>query len=159
MGNEVPKINTRSVGHNPIAIANHFIKLSKGRKPLYLLALIKLPYIAHGFTLAILNEPLSYEPAEVWPYGPVFPSIFYAFKKQPKPFEEPLDYSDSPLFFSDNHRKIMQITYDKYHKFTASQLSAMTHAEGTPWSKARENKDLIINNDEIRQYYLNLLNQ
>ena len=59
-------------GHDPILIANYFIKLKPPN--LTLLKLIKLCYISHGFTLALTNKPLSSEPAGAWQYGP---SVFH----------------------------------------------------------------------------------
>ena len=42
------------------------------------LQVIKLAYIAHGFTLALLGRSLVPEPIEAWRYGPVIPSIYTA---------------------------------------------------------------------------------
>ena len=72
-------------GHNPIAIANHFIDLSPNG--LTLMQLLKLSYISHGFTLALLDKPLADEYAEAWRFGPVFPSIYHEFKKKSGPIK------------------------------------------------------------------------
>ena len=43
--------------------------------------LIKLSYIAHGWTLAILDNPLFKDIVEAWRYGPVVPDIYHRYKK------------------------------------------------------------------------------
>ena len=72
-------------GHDPVAIANYFIGLYELDKKnsgegLDLMQLLKLSYLAHGFKLGITGHPLSNENLEAWRYGPVFPSIYQAFK-------------------------------------------------------------------------------
>lgn len=42
---------------------------------------IKMAHIAHGYSLAIHNEPLVDEAVEAWKYGPVVPSLYYRAKK------------------------------------------------------------------------------
>ena len=68
-------------GHEPVAIANHFIELNPDG--LTLMQLLKLSYIAHGFKLGLDLGPLSRELAQAWKYGPVFPSIYHKFKYNP----------------------------------------------------------------------------
>ena len=72
------KINNH--GHDPINIASFLFTLIDNNKPLTLIHLNKLPYIAHGFCLALTDQPLSNEEPEAWPHGPVFKSIFNKFK-------------------------------------------------------------------------------
>jgi len=42
--------------------------------------LIKLVYIAHGWTLGLYNQPLIGKQVEAWTYGPVIPSVYHDFK-------------------------------------------------------------------------------
>ena len=144
-------------GYNAISIANYFIRLSieKTGYGLYLLPLIKLPYIAHGFTLAITENPLCCEPVEVWPYGPVYSSIYHAFKDKPSPKTclENVQYKK----FSDTEREIMEHTFKVYGGLPSEDLSALTHQPKTPWSIVKERRDKIIPDNEIKTYYKGLL--
>ncbi len=42
--------------------------------------LLKLIYLAHGCSLAILERPLIDEPIEAWRYGPVVGNVYHALK-------------------------------------------------------------------------------
>jgi hypothetical protein len=65
-----------------LQIANEFISLAKERgEPLSNMKLQKLVFIAHGWSLAILNKPLFYEDVCAWRYGPVVPKLYDALIK------------------------------------------------------------------------------
>ena len=158
-----------SQGHNPVTIANHFIGLSANG--LTLMQLLKLSYISHGFTLALLDKPLADEYAEAWKFGPVFPSIYHEFKYE-KPGERITDKAkranmqknileDFTSNFDKNEKEIMDFTHEKYGKLDGWKLSAITHAEGTPWHTAWKDGKYIrgfsISNDKIKTYYQSLI--
>ena len=159
-------------GHNPIAIANYLIGLSEG-KGLTLMQLLKLSYISHGFTLALLDKPLADEYAEAWKFGPVFPSIYHEFKyEKPKPIKEKAKrlteinnkqvLEDFSSTFDRDEEKIIEVTYKDYGDLTGWELSAITHAKDTPWYKAWEEGEHIrgfsISNEEIKNHYKKLMN-
>ena len=154
--------------HNPIAIANHFIDLSQ--KGLTLMQLLKLSYISHGFTLALLDKPLADEYAEAWKFGPVFPSIYHEFKyEKPGPIKEQAKKAnmmndrleDFVSNFDKNEKTIMEFTHEKYGNLDGWQLSAITHAKDTPWHKAWKEGQHIrgfsISNEEIKKHYKALM--
>ena len=60
--------------HRPEAIANEFLRRA-GSNGLTQMQLQKLVYIAHGWTLAIRNEPLVNARLEAWERGPVYPEL------------------------------------------------------------------------------------
>ena len=144
-------------GYNAISIANYFIKLSieKNGFGLYLLPLIKLPYIAHGFTLALTENPLCFESVEVWQYGPVYSNIYHAFKGRPSP-KQCLEGGTTPEFKKTEER-IMKHTFKIYGCLSSIELSAITHQPGTPWSNAKREKKTYIEDEDIKIYYKNLL--
>ena len=152
-------------GHNPLAIANEFIGLSNDNG-LSLMQLLKLSYISHGFTLALLNEPLSNEYVQAWKYGPVFPSIYNNFKYTVNPYKikKPvLVYSEG---FNENEHGIIKYVQDQYAKMQGWELSALTHAEDTPWFKSWEEckksgfiRGYTIKNEDIKKYYQNLIDK
>ena len=157
-----------SQGHNPIAIANHFIDLSQ--KGLTLMQLLKLSYISHGFTLALLDQPLADEYAEAWKFGPVFPSIYHEFKyEKPRLIKDKAKrvnmkintLEDFVSNFDKNEKIIMEFTHKKYGPLDGWRLSAITHAPDSPWYKAWEEgkhiRGFSISNDEIKRYYKSLI--
>ena len=157
-------------GHDPVAIANYFIDLSSPNG-LTLMQLLKLSYIAHGFKLALLDEPLADEYAEAWKFGPVFPSIYHEFKyEKPGLIKDKAKWADmkknilQPVSsnFNVNEETIMRLTYEKYGTLSGWKLSAITHAPGTPWHEAwQEGKHIrgySITNEKIKEHYTNLIN-
>ena len=161
------------MGYSAKAVANYFLDLAaKEGVALSPLKIQKLVYIAHGWHLALYNEPLvDDECAEAWEYGPVFPSIYHEFKHFGRaPITEPaidIEYSE----FSEewetwkpridgkdkNTRAFLNHIGKLYKDFTGGQLSALTHEEGTPWEKTRNEKGRIrnahIENQDIEEYY------
>ena len=151
-------------GHNPLAVANFFIKKRKEERGIPLMKLIKLCYFAHGFTLALNDDILIDEYAEAWKYGPVYPSIFHEFKavglikKLATRYNLELEkieewHSD----FSDYESSIMEKVNDIYGKMTGRELSIITHRENSPWAKAWKKGENIrgfsICNKEIKNYF------
>ena len=151
--------------HNPIAIANYFIK--KSNYTLSLMQILKLSYISHGFKLGLSEKPLSKELAQAWQYGPVFPGIYHEFKWQPGKMIKKLGTGENDLDipiesdFDYDDKKIMDVVYEIYGDFSGEKLSALTHKEGTPWYKSYYESDspgkdfygVSIPNKEIQEYY------
>ena len=161
-------MSLQNQGHDPVAIANYFIDLSP--KGLTLMQLLKLSYISHGFTLAFLDKPLADEYAEAWKFGPVFPSIYHEFKyEKPRLITNKAKWADMETrtlkavssHFDKEEKTIMKLNYEKYGSLDGWQLSAITHAEGTPWYKAWEEGQHIrgfsISNNEIKNHYQALI--
>ncbi|MBC7773132.1 MAG: SocA family protein [Pyrinomonadaceae bacterium] len=115
----------------------------------------KLIYYAHGWCLALTNKPLINEQVEAWQWGPVIPSVYHEFKacgnapikgsrytdvtvvprgSDGKPkflFSKPtLDESTAE---GKTAKSIVDKVWSEYNKFSAIQLSAMTHRPGSPW--------------------------
>jgi uncharacterized phage-associated protein len=66
----------------PLAVANAVLDEARDQgKSLTIMQLLKLVYIAHGWSLALLNVPLVNEEPEAWQHGPVFPSIYREFRR------------------------------------------------------------------------------
>ena len=152
-------------GHNPIAIANEFIEMSKG-EGVYLTKLLKLCYVAHGFTLAILHKPLADEYVQAWEYGPVLVSIYHEFKhmghslvrKKGQTLTD--DYSgltDMTSDFSPDERDIIRSVFEGHRGITAQRMTVLTHADDGPWAHAWKEGKYIrgysISNDLIKKYY------
>ena len=144
------------LGYSPISVANFIIELSikLEQENLTILKLLKLCYISHGFTLAVNNRPLVAEHAQVWEYGPVFPSIYHAFKIINPPITNTI-YCQSESM-AENDRVIIKLVNKKYGTLNGLELSALTHAKGTPWAQAKNANKTIIDNKIIKDYYKQL---
>jgi uncharacterized phage-associated protein len=160
------------------AIANEFIKLAReSKRPLSPLKLQKLVYFAHGWYLALVGKPLINEPVQAWKFGPVIPSLYHAFKHYEKesvtnslPGEDvwsPLvlggpvnQYSvDDGPDEGENEvaKQIIKRVWEVYGRFSAVQLSNLTHAPDSPWSNTPDKdkrRSVEIDQDLIRAYFL-----
>ena len=122
--------------------------------------ILKLSYIAHGFTLALLGKPLSKEPVKAWQFGPVFPSIYREFRRDRDPMriKKPIDgYPDN---FENAEKEIMKKVFALYGKMDAWELSELTHEDDTPWYKVfceDGNDGKIIKDAAIKKYYEDLI--
>ena len=137
-------------------IAEYFLLLAKEQgEAITPLKMQKLIYFAHGWNLAIQGVPLVNEDVKAWPYGPVIPSIYAAYKKYGRlaiPADKECEKIDEGLQGDTSTTTILNKVWDVYRKFTAFQLSNMTHEPGTPWQKT--NTEDTISNEEIRKYFL-----
>lgn len=113
----------------------------------------KLVYIAHGWHLAILGKPLIDESVQAWQWGPVVPSLYGDFKQYGStPIVLPTRID--PVKLPKETEEILNKVWGVYKRFTAMELSSLTHREGTPWSKAfRPYAKLEIDDKEIMTHY------
>jgi uncharacterized phage-associated protein len=105
----------------------------------------KLLYFCHGHSLLWLGEPLVKNHFEAWVHGPVVKVVYDAFKSfEFKPIvgrAEAFDYvvGDSRPVSYENMQDVecdlVVRIVGQYCSFTAEQLEAFTHREGTPWSE------------------------
>ncbi|MGI9250185.1 MAG: Panacea domain-containing protein [Pseudohongiellaceae bacterium] len=141
-------------------VANWFITCAvKDDRPLTIMVLVKLVYIAHGWHLALRDKPLVSGPIEAWRHGPVVVDVYKTFRpkvkgntitRPDKKFGTIRDPDD--CFF-------LQKIYNSYTKKEAWELSYLTHSAGGPWDVARNEMGLFVRipDDLIRKHYLNML--
>ncbi|TXK74611.1 DUF4065 domain-containing protein [Mesonia sp. K4-1] len=123
------------MAYSPTTIANYFIQEKAKFGKLTSMKLIKLVYLAYSWyiTLNGKNKPLTLEKAQAWKYGPVFPSLYKVIKREGKiNVSEPLP-NDKEETISKEDSEFLEKIWDLYGKYNGVELSAMTHAEGTPW--------------------------
>ena len=144
-------------GHDPLAIANRFVeKAVLARRPLTILHLVKMVYLAHGWCLGFTGRPLISTPVQAWRHGPVIPEVYGEFRPQGiyniamTAFDENGDVIRAKL--SEREEDIVDQVYDNYSPLSARRLSALTHAEGSPWSRTK-GYYAPIPNAAIREYY------
>ena len=148
------------------AIANQFFPLAqRAGNPLTNMRIQKLVFIAHGWSLAINDQPLTIDDPEAWDYGPVYRDLYKSLRDYGSNYiTRPILYSDY-LQFADNNEAVAPVTqqeqqlitavWENYGHFRAFQLSALTHVEGSPWSRAyAEGQNTVIGRQGIREFFL-----
>ncbi|MFG1837664.1 Panacea domain-containing protein [Micromonospora sp. NPDC049175] len=115
----------------------------------------KLVYYCQGWHLAREGALLFPEPIEAWREGPVVPPLYRHHRRQLIVSEWP--HGEAARLTPDQHRTVQWVT-DEYGKFSASELSLMTHNE-LPWRAARgalpesASSSARISTDLMRTYY------
>jgi uncharacterized phage-associated protein len=157
------------------AVANEFLNLAKAEgKEITPMQMQKLVFFAYGWYLAITGERLLDERVEAWQWGPVIPSLYSEFKRfGSSPIKEParhVEFTSGRVGLvpdrleSENPTKdmaaraIIRRVWEVYGRYSASQLSNMTHAPDSPWSKTpeKEIRGTDISDSLIREYFLAL---
>lgn len=153
---------------NAMAVANYFVKLSTDNNiPLRLIGLIKRVYIAHGFSLALLDKPMldeRFDKVEAWRHGPVIPSVYHTFKYKGKdPISElgkitrwvENDIIDSePVLTDENTKAICDMVWERYKGFSDWDLVDLLHRPGSPWALSYiEGANNIISDDLTQEHY------
>jgi len=160
-------MESRAMAYTAKQVANEFLILAQSDgKDLTPMQLQKLVYFAYGWYLAITGERLLNE-REAWQWGPVIPSLYSEFKRfGSDPITEPSrDFSGRPYRLrSDDSIKdgealrLIKRVWEIYGRYSASQLSGMTHEPNSPWSQTPEKnvKGTDISDDVIADYFRKL---
>lgn len=155
----------RQNAHDPRAIANKIIEIRREiapDQPLTLMQLIKLVYIADGWSLALHNKPLSKHNPQAWQYGPVYPVVYTAFKQfgsQPITSPAYVKGTDLPYIeeFTPEEEELLRAVVTGYGKLSAFRLSQLTHQPNTPWSHAFDQGIYSeINSEEMKTHFHDL---
>lgn len=149
-------------------VANCFLQrdFEDGCATITPMKLQKLVYCLHGWHLAIEDEPAIDGQFEAWPYGPVEEELYHIFKSYGgnpiKSYATSWINDEKKAFVvpNSNHRfyEIVDFVAKKYMKFSATELSAMTHEPGTPWSITRGRRKSEIDNDLIKEHFRSIAN-
>lgn len=123
-------------GYSPFRIAAFFIqRASEAGVLLTPMKLIKLVYIAHAWSLAILNRALISETVQAWKYGPVIESLYHGFKHFGNSTIPSKEIESLPSGDIDGQtRALLEKVWEKYGMLGATHLSSLTHLPGTPWA-------------------------
>ncbi|MGW4461481.1 type II toxin-antitoxin system antitoxin SocA domain-containing protein [Micromonospora sp. NPDC004704] len=93
----------------------------------------KLVYYCQCWHLAHYGHPLFEEPIEAWRQGPVVPELYQRHRGR----QQIRDWPDGdPTMLSPDERSSVEWVAANYGKFSAIELSQMTHNE-LPWRAAR----------------------
>jgi uncharacterized phage-associated protein len=141
------------------AVANKFLQLAnESGKPLTNMQLQKLVFIAHGFTLAILDRPLYHKDTHAWQFGPVIPNLYKALQKYGNGFVKDSIETDDSLDEDSPEMGIIKAVWKSYGHMTGAQLSSLTHKPGTPWSITWAEKQFgVIQPEIISGHYKNII--
>ena len=149
--------------HDARSVANQIIRRMKQlNRPVTPMQVLKLAYYCHSWTLGLYHRPLLKQPIEAWRYGPVVPEIYYSLRRygaEPIGREIELDSLGVEDFeYDDAERDLMDQVCNKYGHLTGIQLSAMTHAPGTPWDRVWKQfgQNAVIPDSMIEQFYSDL---
>lgn len=156
--------------HSSLAIANEFLRRARDeRRQLTHMHLQKLVYLAHGWGLAVTGKPLIEDDIEAWEYGPVIRKLYDALRHYGRgAIPGQIRWGDDTPFRFDNRGEakaelrpeelaVIDKVWQTYRGYEAFQLSALTHAERSPWERAYEpGKNRVIDNDRIWDYFAEL---
>ena len=155
-----------------LAIANEFLRRAE-REGRFLthMHLQKLVYLAHGWGLAVTGKPLIEDRFEAWDYGPVIRKLYDALRYYGSGVvTRTIRHGDDIAFGSSpgaehvaellpNEKAIIDKVWDQYKGFEAFQLSALTHADNSPWSQtfaSGSGKSRAIRDNLIWDYFADL---
>ena len=131
----------RKDAHDPRAIANKILEVCEREgRSITLMQLIKLVYLADGWSMALQGRPLSKHNPQAWQYGPVYPTVYKAFKKFGRQkitgrAEDRVTGVEVSESFSQSEEELIKAVVDSYGRFHAFQLSEIMHRPGTPWTQ------------------------
>jgi uncharacterized phage-associated protein len=129
-----------------------------GPQGLDALQVMKLTYIAHGFTLAVLNKPLLEDDIEAWKYGPVIRRVYSVLPVGQRAFTALLQ-PVLPAEIGPRDKGVVDAVFENYGKLSGLYLSTLTHRPGSPWHKTwtTYGQNAVIPKDLIQSHYAGIL--
>ena len=152
------------MNHDARAVANVMIQKGlKNKSPLTPLQVIKLTYLCQAWMLGMFEMPIFKQNIEAWEYGPVIDDVYREVKKYgSRPVTDSIK-AKQVRDFDEYETHILDEVYRVYGEMEGLDLSALTHAERSPWFQTKlENprrKNAIIKHDLIENYYATQLEQ
>ncbi|AEW86227.1 phage-associated protein-like protein [Flavobacterium columnare ATCC 49512] len=116
-----------------------------------------MTYLAYSWYLALTNgdKKLIEERLEAWDYGPVFPKLYQNIKNFGKIKINDIIPTNISEVIDINDAKFLDKIWSMYGKFDGVQLSAMTHADNTPWKNSYcYGCNSEIEDEKILEHYL-----
>jgi uncharacterized phage-associated protein len=156
------------MGYDGRAIANFVLDLcdSRGRSVTNL-ALQKIVYFCHVWSLIETGRPLIRHKFEAWEFGPVLPYLYREFRDYDR---APIVGRASKIDPVDGKHRIVEYHFDSdteslllkiagfYSRMRAGDLVELSHAEGGPWHSVwnhggRVNPGMQIDDAKIIEFY------
>jgi uncharacterized phage-associated protein len=142
--------------YSAIEIANYFLRKSFDENiKITPMKLVKLVYFAHGWNLALRDEPLLCETVEAWKFGPVLPSVYHAFKQYGSDQIVELAFPGNSNFdnIDADTKELLDQVWNAYKNYSGWQLSAISHELNSPWDVATKAQKTIIPDESIKAHY------
>lgn len=146
--------------YDVLTVADAILKIAKAQdKSLTPMQLVKLTYIAHGWSLGVRDIDLFQNRIEAWQYGPVIPDLYHAtkvFGRNPIPLSAVGDPNDIQVAPAD--KTFLTEVFSKYGHLDGITLSYLTHRAGTPWTQVYRAgvRNIEIPDSLIAQHYKQL---
>lgn len=102
------------------------------------------------------DTPIS-EQFEVWPYGPVLPSVYYAYKPfKSSPIKGFARNVKNEVWIVDEEANpvltdSINYIWSRYKNYSGIELSKMTHRRGSGWYKAYQEGRSVISVEEMKE--------
>lgn len=146
--------------YDVLTVADAILKIAKrNHVSLTPMQLMKLVYIAHGWSLGLRDRDLFKNQIQAWQYGPVIPDLYHATKTWGRD-PIPLNRIGNPHSVSVDQKDEAFLTevFNKYGHLTGPQLSYLTHQAGTPWDQVYrpDERRIEIPDELIREHYREL---
>ena len=148
--------------YDVLTVADAILKIAKAQgKSLTPMQLVKLTYIAHGWSLGLRGRDLFANRIEAWQYGPVIPDLYHATKsygRSPIPLSAVGEVNDVAV--SRDDYAFLTDVFNKYGHLDGIALSYLTHRAGTPWTQVYDSRfrSIEIPDELIAQHYRDLAN-
>ena len=157
-----------TIGHDGRAIANYVLDLcDNSGRPITNLALQKIVYFCHVWSLIELYRPLIRHKFEAWEFGPVLPYLYREFREYNR---TPITGRASRIDPADGSRRVVSYSFDPetesllsritnfYSRLRAGDLVDLSHAEGGPWHsvwnhRGNVNPGMKISDSKIIEFY------
>ena len=140
-------------------VANRFLDLAREQgKQLTSMQLLKLVYIAHGWTLGLTGRPLIAQPVEAWQYGPVVRDVYNGVRNFGRsPVQAPIRAPLGEALDAAEDNMVCQV-FNLYGAMSGIALSNITHMPETPWAQTYRHGSFgtVIPNDLIAAHYQRL---
>jgi uncharacterized phage-associated protein len=156
------------------AVANFVLDVcSEQRVTVSNLALQKLVYFCHVWTLIEHGRPLIAQRFEAWEYGPVLPYLYREFRTNDR---SPIKGRATRMDPTNGSQIVVSYDFDRavaetlrkvvsfYGRLSPGDLVNLTHAPGGPWYKVwnhsgQINPGMKIDNGEIVSFYSKRVSQ
>ncbi|MGB0960743.1 MAG: Panacea domain-containing protein [Halocynthiibacter sp.] len=139
-------------------VSNFLVELAhENDETLSPMQVLKLVYIAHGYSLGYNRASLIPNRIEAWKFGPVIPDLYHATKGRGRVVKA-IDVSDREDM-TDGEKEFVRIVYSAYRNLDGLELSNLTHQRGTPWYEVYDagTSNISIPDDLIENHYKGLI--
>lgn len=157
-----------TIGYDGRAIANYILDFCDNQnRGITNLALQKIVYFCHVWSLIDLRRPLIRHKFEAWEFGPVLPYLYREFRNYDR---SPIASRATHIDPMDGTHRVAAYNLDSetdslledivsfYSRLRASDLVELSHADGGPWHRVWNhggavNPGMKIDDAKIVEFY------